>query len=268
MNLLSIRTNSQTLYAEKSTSISYITTTDWNQFINEGIKDMCTRGLIYVISKTATITTGVSTYTLPHNFLQAKSLMNASNVNLMEIHPSFRGGLYIVAGYPLYYYLSQTSLTYTVRADSTDYALGDYVIPAVANGYIYECLVAGTSGVAAPGYSLYPGSSFTDGTITWICRELFNKLWYFTLVDTPTTAGAGTGVYTLVYFAIDEGLYVDTAAPNFPLGKHHILCYFACYKAAIKAKNFDLAALFFNEYLAGLGLTPTQKEKIRVEHAS
>ena len=60
-------------------------------------------------------------------------------------------------------------------AGSTPYTLGQLVRPAVANGYLYKCVTAGTSGagptwgttIANPGNS---GTALTtDNTVTWEC---------------------------------------------------------------------------------------------------
>jgi len=50
---------------------------------------------------------------------------------------------------------------------STGYLLGDFVIPTVVNGHVYEATVAGTSDVTEP---VFPtdGSTVVDGTVTWL----------------------------------------------------------------------------------------------------
>ena len=50
---------------------------------------------------------------------------------------------------------------------STAYAVGDRVEPSVANGLIYECTVAGTSGTAEPTWPTTEGATVVDGTVTW-----------------------------------------------------------------------------------------------------
>jgi hypothetical protein len=44
-----------------------------------------------------------------------------------------------------------------------------WVIPATANGYFYECTVAGTSAGSAPTWPTTPGATVTDGGVTWKC---------------------------------------------------------------------------------------------------
>ena len=50
---------------------------------------------------------------------------------------------------------------------STAYSAGQTISPSTANGHIYECTVAGTSGGTAPSSWPTDGSTFTDGTVTW-----------------------------------------------------------------------------------------------------
>jgi len=55
----------------------------------------------------------------------------------------------------------------TTRANSTSYNVGDIVRPATGNGFLYVCVVAGTSGAGLPTYSTVVGQDTTDGTVTW-----------------------------------------------------------------------------------------------------
>lgn len=54
---------------------------------------------------------------------------------------------------------------------STTYSVGDAVYPPTQNGFIYECLVAGDSGAAEPGWGTVQDQEFTDGTVTWKTHE-------------------------------------------------------------------------------------------------
>jgi hypothetical protein len=58
--------------------------------------------------------------------------------------------------------------TYEVWEASTAYAVGQRVIPVVANGHAYRCTAAGTSGSTEPVWPTEPGGTTTDGTATWV----------------------------------------------------------------------------------------------------
>jgi hypothetical protein len=55
------------------------------------------------------------------------------------------------------------------RANTTPYALGAYVVPAVSNGFYYKATAAGTSAGTLPTYPTTIGGTVTDGTVTWTC---------------------------------------------------------------------------------------------------
>lgn len=51
---------------------------------------------------------------------------------------------------------------------STPYLVGDRVRPNLtSNGFIYQCIAAGTSGASAPTFSATIGATFGDGSVTW-----------------------------------------------------------------------------------------------------
>lgn len=254
MNLLELRTEIRRILAETSVTASYFSDTDINKFINEGIKHMCIEGGVYDLTKTTLILTGIAAYTLPLNFLTAKSLLNPYGVPLDLIQPNEIGGRYIITGKPLYFYIRQSTLTKYTRQNNTAYILNDILTPIIANGYMYEVTTAGTTGAAPPIYPTNPGLSILDGDAVITCRELATRINTMVLVDTPTTTGGGTGTYTLFYSALDEGLYLDTDSPNFPWDKHHYLILYGAHRCAVKGKDIPLALAFLSDYCAGLGL--------------
>lgn len=54
------------------------------------------------------------------------------------------------------------------RSNSTAYATGEYVVPANPNGRLYKAQAGGTSAANAPTWPTTPGSTVTDGTVTWV----------------------------------------------------------------------------------------------------
>jgi hypothetical protein len=53
------------------------------------------------------------------------------------------------------------------RAATTAYAVDDVVRPAAGNGWLYRCVVAGTTGAGLPTYPTTLGQVVTDGGVTW-----------------------------------------------------------------------------------------------------
>jgi hypothetical protein len=263
MNLLEIRTDSRRLLAEKNILLSYYDDPDMNKFINAGVKHMCIEAGVYEKTISVSVSHNVSDYFLPLDFLAMKVVMNHKGTQLDPLAPQQVGGVYMIAGLPLNYYMLQKPATFGVWVTGTFYSVFPnsclitltYIRPSTANGYVYECLVSGQShAVTEPTWGIIVGSRQADNTVTWACRELFSTLNTLNLHSMPTNEGGGVGLYKVTYSALDEGLYVDTDCPNFPAGKHHYLVMYACAMAALKAKNIELATTFLADYSAGLGL--------------
>jgi len=53
-------------------------------------------------------------------------------------------------------------------AASTAYSVGQVRVPATGTGYVYQCVVAGTSGTTSPAFPTVFGETVTDGTVTWV----------------------------------------------------------------------------------------------------
>lgn len=86
--------------------------------------------------------------------------------------------------------LTQDPTTYfncvspSTHALSTTYALGDMVKPATSNGFIYECVGPGDSGVTEPGWITVQDAEFTEsGGVTWKAHE------NYVLASAPLTSG-------------------------------------------------------------------------------
>ena len=54
-----------------------------------------------------------------------------------------------------------------VWSGTTAVSLGDVIRPGTPNGYVYECVTAGTTAASEPGWSTTQDAEFTDGTVTW-----------------------------------------------------------------------------------------------------
>ena len=59
---------------------------------------------------------------------------------------------------------------------TTVYALGDYVLPTVPNGYRYECTTAGTSAGAEPTWPTTIALTVADGTAVWTCEAVTSSI--------------------------------------------------------------------------------------------
>lgn len=269
MNRLQIETDARTLMAEKTAGSSYADATDVHNWINDGIKDMCTKGKVFPKTIPLTVGDAVKNYNLPWEFLEDIRIENHRGVPLDEVTLDSVGRVFVLTGKPLYFYFTVTPITLSAWAAATTYVVwpisgihtSTYIVPTVANGYMYECLVGGTSHAAIePTWSITLGTKQGDGTVTWICRELLSSLQTINFHDTPTTVGGGVGTYSLTYSAMDSGLYDDKASPNFPPKLHRYLSPYACYRWASKNRDPQLAAAFYQEYSAGVGLPSAQPQ--------
>lgn len=271
MNLSELRGEVRRYLAETSAAASYYSDADINRSINEGLKDMCIKAGVYIKTHTVTVVTTQAAYNLPWYVLpqeqggipQLKSVLNPNGTVLDPIAIEYVGRVFTAtSGLPLYYFLSQVSITPAAWVTLTPYVVfpatgvitATYIRPTVSSGYNYECIVAGTSGAPEPSWPTVVGNDIVDATVTWRCREGMTSLYTINLYTTPTTAGGGIGTYTVYYNAIDEGLYTDTDTPNIPPNKQHYLILYACFRCAMKAKDFQLASAYLIDYSRGLGL--------------
>lgn len=110
--------------------------------------------------------------------------------------------------------LGSKTVTYTAanswttqRANSTAYALGDVIRPATGNGYVYQAVVAGTSGGSIPTYPTVIGTTVTDGGVTWVCQGT-GVLVVDAADPSWTTSNPGTLAGAYIVF------YKDTGTPS------------------------------------------------------
>jgi hypothetical protein len=102
--------------------------------------------------------------------------------------------------------LSSPSLTVTVAnswgmawAPSTLFGYGNIVRPSTANGYLYRCAVAGTSGSSAPSWPTVYDTNIVDGGATWAC--IGNAITVFTSAPVNWPASTFTASYAVIYDA-------------------------------------------------------------------
>lgn len=116
----------------------------------------------------------------------------------------------------------------TARADGTAYALKDLVRPATGNGYLYECVGAGTSGTGAPTWPTTIGATVTDGGVTWSC--VGRGVVVLDAADASWASATITARYAVVYdstpgsnatnpllFLVDFGSDVSSTAGAFTI---------------------------------------------------
>jgi hypothetical protein len=94
-------------------------------------------------------------------------------------------------------------------AASTSYAVGDFVVPTVSNGYRYRCTEPGTSGTAEPSWPTTIGDTVLDDvstgdSVTWTCvNALLGADAWVNMEETYVSSTSTDGLLWL------EGIGVD-----------------------------------------------------------
>lgn len=83
------------------------------------------------------------------------------------------------------------------RANTTGYVVGDIVRPATPNGYLYRCVVAGTSAGSPPAFSTTIGRETADGSVVW--STLGQAIVAWDAVDPSWAAATITARYCFIY---------------------------------------------------------------------
>ena len=84
--------------------------------------------------------------------------------------------------------------------------VGDAVIPTTANGYFYECTVAGTTDTSEPTWPTSVGATVVDNTVTWTCRQVADMT--FNTADSVIAAGTNYHI-EVVENSNDWYIFVD-----------------------------------------------------------
>lgn len=84
-------------------------------------------------------------------------------------------------------------------ATSHAYVLGDVVKPSGGNGFLYMCVVAGTSGGSAPSWPTVVGETVTDGTVTWCNMGV--AITVFSSASVSWTSSTITASFAVLYDA-------------------------------------------------------------------
>ena len=123
--------------------------------------------------------------------------------------------------------IASPAMTYTAanswsvsRANSTAYNVGDVYRPASANGWLYRCVVAGTSAAAPPTFATVLGTTYADGTatfetvgkgaVTFTCSNpswataTFGPCRYAVLSDRQTGTTSTEPLIGLIDFGVDK----------------------------------------------------------------
>lgn len=86
----------------------------------------------------------------------------------------------------------------TTWAAGTAYVVGDVIRPTTGNGYLYKCIIAGTShATTEPTWTTTAGQVNTDGTVTWANAGV--SIVVYTATSAVWTASTITARYAVMY---------------------------------------------------------------------
>src|SRR5208282_4937869 len=175
MTLSDIRLLIRQNLAQGNLNASFFLDSDINTFINDGIKEACTKGKVLLTHTGLTVQSTVTTYLLPWQVIIIKSLTRDDGTPIPMVDVNNKGMYYVpFTTVPSAYYLSQVAITYTEWQANNPYgvwgtspSLVSYITPTIGNDYFYECTTTGTSGATQPNFSTTLGATTVDNNITW-----------------------------------------------------------------------------------------------------
>lgn len=95
---------------------------------------------------------------------------------------------------------------------STAFSVGSTTVPVPANGYIYECTTAGTTGSSQPTWPITTGATVTDGSVVWTCEGAVS----YAVTPTPGSAAAYLGTQQITYTPTQNNV-IDTTQYSYQL---------------------------------------------------
>ncbi len=114
---------------ETDPALAFISDSELNAFINDGILDMAGRARIYHTVQTLSLQTGVAAYALPSNYIDSVAVIKAANdpwapgAALDRILPEQVGRVYRTTGRPDYFYIVESTLYLHDAPDSSHVGL-------------------------------------------------------------------------------------------------------------------------------------------------
>lgn len=110
---------------------------------------------------------------------------------------------------------------------SNAYTVGQAVIPTSANGYLYICTTAGTSGSTQPTWPTIVGSTVVDGTAVWETAKISNTPAAQEILGVANdgTPANGAGNFTTISFQVECPLDADAGRQNLKLRVNTIAPY-------------------------------------------
>lgn len=109
------------------------------------------------------------------------------------------------------------------RRSNEQYSAGEFMRPAIGNGYAYEALSAGTTGERMPPLPTTIGEQVQDGSVTWVCRAA--DLNAVNAISAPSAAATPSGELTITNVAVLEGWKIVGTLVGGVLGRDYVVAW-------------------------------------------